>query len=462
MIAVLLFFAIGLYFVPNYAAHTIVFFLHAIWLLYFASQRFNSQPLTSMFTVAYVAMYFFNPVAICLGLMPLEGGTSVEVFFTANVLVLVGIDLFLIAATYLRRRTWDLVTMPHIVVNRLAADNVTMGIIIACGVMTAVLIVVVFALGVNIFSVDKSFRTGFGAHQIWFNATVFAFVLLPIAGFFIGLRNFGAQAAYLIVIASMLVLHFMIFRVRTVPIAFLIGYGIGFYAGYRHVTLSGDWVRSRVPAILKAVVVVAIPLGVVLGVGIKYARYSHDLNDYSLDAERFEYVMVHTFSGGDLGYTIFLRRAMEIYPDREPYLNGQSYYRLLFLPVPRKIWPSKPENTQRIFARALDPELGRQGVTIPPGIVGDLYINFGKLGVIGMLAFGFIFRFERYRSIGSLIFVAACGGWLFHFTRGALTNPLVWVFWILLAIWFVVKILKPTYFSRWVQYDSPLSSTQAV
>ncbi len=220
-------------------------------------------------------------------------------------------------------------------------------------------------------------------------------------------------------------------------------------------TLPTDLMANAVRAILNDSA--AVPLLAVIGVSLRYVRISHSLQDYSLEEKRITYLLGSTFAGGDLGYSVFLRAAMTHFPGSQPYLLGRSYYRLLFVPIPRWVWPNKPDNTQRVFARVLDPALGDKGTTIPPGIVGDLYINFGHAGILGMLVFGLFFGRERYRQFSDIIFLAGSGTWLFHLVRGGFTNPLLTLVFIWLLSHMLSRMISPARITV-PKYVAPWSS----
>lgn len=85
------------------------------------------------------------------------------------------------------------------------------------------------------------------------------------------------------------------------------------------------------------------------------------------------------------------------------YLHGQSLVGWLFAPVPRSVWPNKPlfMNLPPILSTLI---YSQPHNNIPPGIVAELYLNFGWLGVVfGMLLLGIFLRFSfnyyvRYKN----------------------------------------------------------------
>jgi hypothetical protein len=87
---------------------------------------------------------------------------------------------------------------------------------------------------------------------------------------------------------------------------------------------------------------------------------------------------------------------LDAVPERVPYQYGRTMLTWLLAPVPRVLWPDKPDiGVGRslgvpVFLR----RLGTGGV--PPGIIGELYLNFGFAGVfIGMLVIGLVLRSLR-------------------------------------------------------------------
>lgn len=179
----------------------------------------------------------------------------------------------------------------------------------------------------------------------------------------------------------------------------------------------------RSPAVWKLVLV-----GLLAIVAVSYVRIARGLFEErgvaGLAEVDISEALLYNIRRGDLGFAPVVFDAMGHVPARADYLKGQSYYRLLFAPIPRSIWPDKPPNTQRIVASWLYP--GRIHQTTPPGIQGDLYINFGLGGVVGFVVFGWFFGLlDRWHGLGRAIAVG--GGFVpvFHLVRGGFTNPML-------------------------------------
>ncbi len=84
-------------------------------------------------------------------------------------------------------------------------------------------------------------------------------------------------------------------------------------------------------------------------------------------------------------------------PDKVPYQNGATITTYVLAPVPRSIWPEKPIiNFGPVLGNVIY-GLGRSGV--PPGWVGDLYLNWGLPAVLaGSVLIGWILaQIDRWR-----------------------------------------------------------------
>jgi oligosaccharide repeat unit polymerase len=65
-------------------------------------------------------------------------------------------------------------------------------------------------------------------------------------------------------------------------------------------------------------------------------------------------------------------------PAEIPYLHGDSYLQVFVLPVPRVLWPAKPEDDITVVTTRFDP--GNSGIAFPA--FGEGYANFGFIGVV--------------------------------------------------------------------------------
>jgi len=80
-----------------------------------------------------------------------------------------------------------------------------------------------------------------------------------------------------------------------------------------------------------------------------------------------------------------------VFPKQHPYLGLEIPYQALIRPIPRAIWPGKPEG----LSSSIEDALGVDGVTIAASFVGEAYMSGGMIAVL----------------IIALIFGALAGWW---------------------------------------------------
>jgi oligosaccharide repeat unit polymerase len=85
---------------------------------------------------------------------------------------------------------------------------------------------------------------------------------------------------------------------------------------------------------------------------------------------------------------LFIQRNV---PDRTDYQYGYVYYVQLVNPIPRALWPGKPTLDAGLLMADLQGAVDSTGeayLTISPGLIGEMYLNFGWLGIVGLSALG--------------------------------------------------------------------------
>ena len=113
-------------------------------------------------------------------------------------------------------------------------------------------------------------------------------------------------------------------------------------------------------------------------------------------------------------------------PDRMEYRYGHTYFVQLVNPVPRALWPGKPtEDAGLLMARARGEVTadGEPYLTRSPGLVGEMYWNFGVIGILVMSGLlGYVLRsWDRMLEIlpGSFfLFVVFAAGLAMIFLSG--------------------------------------------
>lgn len=154
---------------------------------------------------------------------------------------------------------------------------------------------------------------------------------------------------------------------RTPLVYFLVQCSVIAYCLKRNM-LSSYWMTLQVSAIL-------LIATVFMGVGA--VRSKGELTSRSLNPMMlFESVVKR-------GYLADIAKTAAIYhavPQDVPYMHGESYSAFFVAPIPRNWWPMKP-------AIGLGPYVGEhvfhnKFTGVPPGMIGEAYINFGVIGAI--------------------------------------------------------------------------------
>ena len=78
----------------------------------------------------------------------------------------------------------------------------------------------------------------------------------------------------------------------------------------------------------------------------------------------------------------------ENFPQRCEYLWGYNYYVQIVNPIPRFLWNGKPTLDSGILLAELKGNADKSGeatMTNSPGLIGEMYLNFGVLGILGLV-----------------------------------------------------------------------------
>lgn len=119
---------------------------------------------------------------------------------------------------------------------------------------------------------------------------------------------------------------------------------------------------------------------------IRQERRSVDLSEIDIMAG-VETTLEHAFEGT---YALDPAKLTGIALRHDDFLYGQSFAMFIVAPIPRVLWPEKPNVRlgPYVAQEILD---YRNNSGAPPSAIGEFYINFGWLGIIvGMLGLGVI------------------------------------------------------------------------
>jgi len=137
--------------------------------------------------------------------------------------------------------------------------------------------------------------------------------------------------------------------------------------------------------------------------------------------------------GGNFIQLQVLTLLVERVPGELPLQFGKTFLSLFAMPIPRIFWENKPITAPGTLTLAFWPDLWlEQGTTIPPGLIGEVYMNFGVLGIFPcMFGFGRIFSWAQRRlregnsDARHWTLNALLSAMLLHYIRGEFVAPTV-------------------------------------
>lgn len=146
-------------------------------------------------------------------------------------------------------------------------------------------------------------------------------------------------------------------------------------------------------------------------------------------------------------------QTMSVLADRMPedleFQYGKTFASFLTLPVPSTVWPDKFLTAPGVFTLAFWPDKWLDhGTTLPPGLMGEWFLNFGVAGVLfGGVVLGWLYE-SVYQSFidpakppaQSLIYYAILVAMLLHYIRGEFTAPTLLLLSVVLPVWLVPRL----------------------
>jgi hypothetical protein len=123
---------------------------------------------------------------------------------------------------------------------------------------------------------------------------------------------------------------------------------------------------------------------------------------------------------------------IEQVPSQLPFQHGMTLLSMLTSVIPAHFFPGKPLTAPGVLALAMWPDRWLVGgTTMPPGLVGEFYMNFGTVGVpVGTAVFGALFgRLHRRASLRptptTIVAYSLAVAMLVHYLRGEVVSPTV-------------------------------------
>lgn len=89
------------------------------------------------------------------------------------------------------------------------------------------------------------------------------------------------------------------------------------------------------------------------------------------------------FGEFNLGGFVPLLHMLRTVPDKLDFQYGQTFLQFFWLPIPRVVWPDKPQAVGAFLAAILTPGTrARAGGGVATGLIGEAYLNFSYIGLI--------------------------------------------------------------------------------
>ncbi|NJL47722.1 MAG: oligosaccharide repeat unit polymerase [Leptolyngbyaceae cyanobacterium SM2_5_2] len=213
-----------------------------------------------------------------------------------------------------------------------------------------------------------------GWSSLFIELSMMIYVVPPLAGVIWNRRRSFSmlQLAIVMAVLALTLFHGFAGGTRNVFVAFL----ATFLMGYLLTLPKNTWLNTLVPILLTVVVVVygSYHMLEFRGMGLRsYVENKVYASESTSDTLAVDY---------NLASIGWIARAM---PKSHDYLGSEILVWSLVRPVPRAIWPGKPEG----LSVSIEEIAGAEGWTVAATYLGEAYMMAGMLGVIGVsLGFG--------------------------------------------------------------------------
>jgi oligosaccharide repeat unit polymerase len=157
------------------------------------------------------------------------------------------------------------------------------------------------------------------------------------------------------------------------------------------------------------------------------------------------------YTQGDNAVFDYLVAIINTVPTQYDYNYGTGLMRFLYFPVPRELWPEKPENLSRIMTQRYDPMTYINGGSAGASMVGEFYLEFGWFGILpSALSLGYIFgRSYRWLLVNTptklAVLVYSCGAFTFigGIVRGGLFGAVTELAQLTLPVLLLIRMVRP-------------------
>lgn len=231
---------------------------------------------------------------------------------------------------------------------------------------------------------------------------------------------------------------FFVFRIRTFLVTHAFAFGFGLLLAPRFVIPGAKVTVSKV----RIPFIVFVSFGLLACLAVVLVRFQRgnlfeagEIGNIDMDFLTLAFEL--SIVGGDIGYHTVVMRVIELVDKEVLNVTGDSYLRLILALFPSGVFDFKPVDPQVVLGAIMAPELS--GHTVPPGLIGDAYINVGHAWPVVAILFMLIFdRLDKKRDIRWLLFFAGSFSTIFHLVRGAFANAII----ILVVLYFGAHVFS--------------------
>jgi oligosaccharide repeat unit polymerase len=215
------------------------------------------------------------------------------------------------------------------------------------------------------------------AYSLLYELSLLIYLLPPVAGVMLARANHFSIVQKAIVVSVLTLTFYYAFASGTRNV-------LGTYA----ISMFGAYFLSKPNLKLKQVLMVGVPIAaLLLFASTLMLEFRNFGNTWLTEGER-HYDTLYIDHG-----IVNLSKLTDVFPDAVDYLGLEIPYQALIRPIPRALWPGKPEGLSTGIEAALG--VTDNITTLSATFVGEAYMAFGFVGVL----------------VAGVVFGAAAGWW---------------------------------------------------
>lgn len=418
----------------------IIYLLSLIFLLYQSFKVFDFKSNYVWFIFSYIVLFYISPIFEFIYPKEILDG-SVQAIDIYNILCISSVHILSIFYFFAYKER----KIKSIVLSKKRFDLAFN--IMAFGVILGTLWLFVSVGGFSAIKstrVDLKYVQGGKTYALWIIYFFSSVFFLSGIKLYKDRKNLFFITSFLLVFVVLEFVYFIALRNRTMILMHLTSILIGFLISKKIIIDGWNLKESEMVKSIKILPLIFIMSGLAaLGIFIRFARgvYLEGDGNISISAKD---MLIESIKGGDFGYANMVIRIIDYSYYSDLALNGQSYLRLFMAIIPDFIYDKKMLTTDALIGQLLT---GLDVMTIPPGIFGDSYLNFGFLGFFVFIVYGLLLGIldSTKKLLLGYIFFSLSFTMIYHFVRGSFVNVLISLLIIYVGLLFLNNILRPKY-----------------